>query len=80
MNATAWIYVTRQIARNEPYLVFGLLNGLIYLVSILVNPFIAYIGDRYRRPKLMLSLTNIITITGNFYTYYITRPGILSLE
>ena len=72
MNATVWIYVTRQIVTNEPYLVFGLLNGLIYLVSILLNPFIAYIGDKYRHPRLMLSLTNIITINGNilYIMYY----------
>lgn len=71
LNATAWIYVTRQIVTDEPDLMFGFLNGLIYLVSILLNPFIAYIGDKYRRPRLMLSLTNIITITGNFlYVLY----------
>ena len=71
LNATVWIYVTRQIVTDEPYLMFGFLNGLIYLVSILLNPFIAYIGDKYRRPRLMLSLTNIITITGNFlYVLY----------
>ena len=44
LNATAWIYVTRQIVTNEPYLMFGFLNGLIYLVSILLNPFILILG------------------------------------
>ena len=71
MNATIWVYVTRQVRTNKPYLVFGILNAIIFLPSVLSNPFIAYFGDKYRRPKLMLYCTNMLSIIGSIlYMFY----------
>lgn len=71
MNATIWIYVTRQIRTKKPYLVFGILNAIIFLPSVLSNPVIAYCGDKYRRPKLMLYCTNMLSIIGSIlYLFY----------
>ena len=64
-NATIWIYVTRQVVTNKPYLVFAILNVIIFLPSVLLNPFIGYFGDKFRRPKLMLYFTNLLSIAGS---------------
>ena len=65
MNTTIWVYVTQQIETDQPYLVFGLINAVVFLPSSLLNPFIAYFGDKYRRPKLMLIWTNNLSIIGS---------------
>ena len=72
MNATIWIYVTTQILTNKPYLVFAILNAIIFLPSVLLNPFIGYFGDKFRRPKLMLCITNMLSIVGSvlYMLYY----------
>ena len=71
-NATIWIYVTRQVVTNKPYLVFAILNVIIFLPSVLLNPFIGYFGDKFRRPKLMLYFTNLLSIAGSllYLLYY----------
>ena len=56
---------------NKPYLVFAILNAIIFLPSVLLNPFIGYFGDRFRRPKLTLYLTNLLSIAGSMlYLFY----------
>ena len=65
MNATIWVYVTRQIVNHNPYLVFGIINAISFLPSIILNPLVAYFGDKYRRPKIPLYLTNILVIFGS---------------
>ena len=72
MNATIWIYVTTQILTNKSYLVFAILNAIIFLPSVLLNPFIGYFGDKFRRPKLMLCITNMLSIVGSvlYMLYY----------
>ena len=65
MNATIWVYVTRQIVNHNPYLVFGIINAISFLPSIILNPLVAYFGDKYRRPKMLLYLTNILVIFGS---------------
>ena len=65
MNATIWVYVTRQIVNHNPYLVFGIINAISFLPSIILNPLVAYFGDKYRRPKILLYLTNILVIFGS---------------
>jgi len=65
-NATFWIYVTTVLNCSDPYLWFGIINSSIYLPSLLFNPIISRIADKIRRPKLMVTLTNIIAIAGNF--------------
>ena len=71
-NATIWIYVTRQVMTNKPYLVFAILNAIIFLPSVLLNPFIGYFGDKFRRPKQMLYFTNLLSIAGSllYLLYY----------
>ena len=70
-NTTIWIYVTRQVLTNKPYLVFAILNGIIFVPSVLLNPFIGYFGDKFRRPKLMLYFTNLLSIAGSIlYLFY----------
>ena len=73
-NATIWIYVTRQVMTNKPYLVFAILNAIIFLPSVLLNPFIGYFGDKFRRPKQMLYFTNLLSIAGSllYLLYYST--------
>ena len=66
MNATIWIYVTRQIVNDNPYFVFGMINAILFLPSVILNPLIAYFGDKFRRPKIMLFLTNTLVILGSF--------------
>lgn len=63
MNATIWIYVTRQIVNDNPYFVFGMINAILFLPSVILNPLIAYFGDKFRRPKIML-----------FFNKYIGHP------
>ena len=72
MNATIWIYVTKQVLTNKPYLVFATLNAIIFLPSVLLNPFIGYFGHKFRRPKLMLYFTNMLSIVGSilYMLYY----------
>ena len=65
VNATIWVYVTRQIVNHNPYLVFGIINAISFLPSIILNPLVAYFGDKYRRPKILLYLTNILIIFGS---------------
>ena len=65
VNATIWVYVTRQIVNHNPYLVFGIINAISFLPSIILNPLVAYFGDKYRRPKILLYLTNILVIFGS---------------
>ena len=79
MNATIWIYVTTQILTNKPYLVFAILNAIIFLPSVLLNPFIGYFGDKFRRPKLMLCITNMLSIVGSvlYMLYYSARYPII---
>ena len=71
-NSTIWIYVTRQVMTNKPYLVFAILNAIIFLPSVLLNPFIGYFGDKFRRPKQMLYFTNLLSIAGSllYLLYY----------
>ena len=72
MNATIWIYVTRQIVNDNPYFVFGMINAILFLPSVILNPLIAYFGDKFRRPKIMLFLTNTLVILGSllYMIYY----------
>ena len=65
MNATVWVYVTRQIVNQDPYLVFGIINAISFLPSVILNPLVAYFVDKYRRPKIMLYLSNILVILGS---------------
>ena len=51
---------------------FAILNAIIFLPSVLLNPFIGYFGDKFRRPKLMLCITNMLSIVGSvlYMLYY----------
>ena len=61
-----------KVLTNKPYLVFATLNAIIFLPSVLLNPFIGYFGDKFRRPKLMLYFTNMLSIVGSilYMLYY----------
>jgi len=64
-NATLWLYVTTVLKCSDPYLWFGIIHSSIYLPSLLFNPIISRISDKIRRPKLMVTLSNIVAIVGN---------------
>lgn len=50
---------------------FAILNTVIFFPSVLLNPFIGYFGDKFRRPKLMLYFTNLLSIVGSMlYLFY----------
>ena len=61
-----------KVLTNKPYLVFAALNAIIFLPSVLLNPFIGYFGDKFRRPKLMFYFTNMLSIVGSisYMLYY----------
>ena len=65
MNTIIWVHATQQIETNQPYLVFVLLNAALFLPPSLLNPFTAYFGDKYRRPRLMLIWTDNLSIIGS---------------
>lgn len=64
-NATLWIYVTTVLKCENPYFWFGVINSCMYLPSLLFNPFISALADKYRRPKLFVIISNFVAIFAN---------------
>jgi len=77
---TSWLYMN-QVVQNKDQLniYYGLMHAVSYLPCLLFINVVAYLGDKYRRIKLIIIILNFITIIGSIVYLIPNSPMYLLL-